>query len=372
MPDGSPSMAREDLWSGDLADDPLAAGLIFDAPEEQGTEEAPATEVEPALDQIVETPTEEPSEEAPVEQTATAETETPTEQYTFGGRTFATQEAAEESYRQAQRELVERGTRANQAEARIAALQAEIAQQRADIQRVLPLIQQAQQPTQSPRLDPSLLERAGLDPELAPVLQQFVDGQVASRLGPVEQELQRERERVASEAQQAAQASEAEALRSAQTTFRAAHPDYTEHEQAMISVMADLELVQVDAQGRPVPLRGSSGQIALSDPTWYEIAYEAARRPALGRVLRANPALSETDDGMAIARLNAAQLEAQEARAAQPQTQAPATSPAAGVHVLTGPTNTPSATAQATKDAIDEIVELDRSERRRPWTGAGF
>lgn len=393
MPDGSPSMAREDTWSGDPADDPLFSDLI-DAPEEQSTTAAPdpsaepepvgAEETEPALDQTAE-PVDDPAtqqteEQAPVEQTATAETEgteAPAEQYSFGGRTFASQEAAEESYRQAQAKMVADATRANRAEAALAQREADLAQMRADVQRLLPLIQQAPpQGATRPAIDPSLLERAGIDPEAAPILERLVKDQVAQRLSPLEQQLQAERERAATEAQRVAANSEAEALRQAQTTFQLAHPDYEQHEQAMLDVMADLELVAMDpATGKPVPLRTTSGQLALSDPSWYEVAYEVARDPELRKVIRANPHLSETDEGMELARDEAARRHAKAARAAQatqPQAAAPAPNPAAGVHVLTGPANTPAATTQAERDAIDEILDLDRSARHSPWTGGGL
>lgn len=352
MPEGRPSLLGDDQWPGDPAEDPLNVGLE-EAPEDQtGEPEAP----EPQAPEAATAPTEQPAEgdePATEGEPAPAVTEP-----LLAGR-FKTVEDLEAGWRESDAFARRAAGRANQAETASRQAAAELAAMREQIKVLQPLIDAQQRP----QIDPAMLEQAGIDPSQLGLVQQLIDHQVESRLGPVQQQI--EAEATARTAEQADRA-RLEAI----SAFRAAHPDSDQHETPMVDLLDDLGVLEQPRQ-RP---DGTWYHPGPKDAGWYEVAFEAVQRPALARVLRGNPTLSETDDGMEVARAQAAQLEALAARTAQPQGAPAPTAPAppGSAAVLTGPANTPAGAEQRAKDPIDEIVEEDRNLARSPFVGGSF
>lgn len=350
MPEGRPSVTFgnvEDYYPGTDAEDPLVDAGPEAPPVTQNAAppepQAPVTEQgaprAPAEAAVAGWPEGQPPEGSPAAPEAPAPEQPP---QLYGGR-FATVEALEQGWRDSDAFARRSASRANQAEATAQQVQAELADLKEELRQVAPLIQQGLRPA----IDPAALERAGIDPESAGVLGQIIDAEVARRVAPVTQQIETDRSARAAE-------EEDRSRRDAITSFRERHPERTEeHEMAMVDLFGELGF---DA----------------ADPSWYDIAYEATQRPALARVLRAHPDWAETDEGLEDARLLAAQHEGHAALAAQAATgstpAAPTPAPGQGVHVLTGPSNAPPQGPGA-RDAIDEIVELDRRDRRSPFTG---
>lgn len=202
------------------------------------------------------------------------------------------------------------------------------------------------------------------DPELAEQLK------AAEALRPIiEEELKPLREQMVAQQSQA----EVESIISA---FRSRHPDVppgTKEDFEVAQLMTELELNVMNADS-------------------LEIAYEAWRWPGLGQVLKANPSLIETDDGIAYARLQAQQFygpapgggQPPAGGAPQPNTPAGATTPAPAApspaaptarpsaFVETGGTGAPAQAAPGTrprKDEFDEAYDAWASERKSPLFG---
>lgn len=128
------------------------------------------------------------------------------------------------------------------------------------------------------------------NPELAEQLEfaQRVQPMIDERLAPLQQEAE------TAQAQQ-------EFLRTV-TDFRARHPDVPPNSEAdhmLAQVVQELDLIK-------------------EDPEALEVAYEASRDPALRFVLNASPHLADTDNGMAMARVQASQVAAQQSAQAPP------------------------------------------------------
>lgn len=137
--------------------------------------------------------------------------------------------------------------------------------------------------------------------------------------------------------------------------FRAKHPDVapgTQEDQALASTASELKL-------------------RVQNPDSLEIAYEAWKNPALKYVLKANPVLIDTDEGIAYARLQAQQLVGSPAQGTPNQpTQHPAS---ARAFVETQP-GTPARAAPGTAahDEFDEAFDSWAKERQSPLMGTLF
>lgn len=128
----------------------------------------------------------------------------------------------------------------------------------------------------------------GIPPEqLAP----FVDRLVAQRLGQVDQRLR---------AQQSANQAQQQAASAMQGFFQN-HPE-VEPESDLDSDITNTIHVLNDA------MEADGYGLDLTSPDVYEIAYEATKNPALRTVLAKNPSLIDDDEGMELARSQAAQL----------------------------------------------------------------
>lgn len=308
----------------------------WDAPgaeEQQPAEALPVpTDIQTPAPAAAETPSPEASQPAPAQEGAPdgaqpAAPETPAAETTdtpqvYAGR-FSSVEELEKGYSNVWNMHL-RTAEQNRS------LQAERDQMEAALAQVVPLIQRLQQSGQ-------LAEALGMDED---TLRQMQSQQATEA-------------RLAAMQQQVVAAQESSAAQAAITAFRTRHPEVVPGpiEQAMLEVFAEHDLEP-------------------TDPAVYEIALEAAKDPQLRKVLRANPALIDTDEGMEIARQLAAMptlAQAQSVGAQQASQQARAQQQEARArqaHVETGPAGGPPMDAQTPpRDPFDQVMDLAKRSR---------
>lgn len=219
------------------------------------------------------------------------------------------------------------------------------AQMEGYLRQVAPLLQQfraQQQGTPAAGGAP----QTDLDPEIVQVVEPLVQRRVAEQMATVNQQL-------------AAQHAEAEQTRAAQSAnaeigaFFVAHPEIERNSPADEAVGAVVE---------------EFGMELTSE--WFEIAHEVATDPELYRVVRANPAYLDTDEGLDLARRLAAVPRitqgAQGAAASAQATQDAARRQAAikGAHVETGGSGAPAAPASRPRDEVDEVLALAKNDSK--------
>lgn len=219
-----------------------------------------------------------------------------------------TERYGEEAYKKLQGAY----TRDHQA---LLAQQAELASQKQILESMAPYMQRmlAEQ-------DPAFAEQLQMQQNIQPFVDQAVQ--------PIQAQLEAQNQQM-----------EAERIVS---SFRAAHPDVaagSEADREMAQTMSELGL-------------------RVQNPDSLEIGYEATRNPALRYMLKANPALIDTDEGMAYARFQA-QTAAQQngspmATPTPQQQQAPAQQKA---FVETGGSGAPVRAAPGARGAHDEFDE---------------
>jgi len=308
---------------------------LFDRPEgeqpqpEQPAPEAPQPEAEAPPEQA------QPEGEA---QPEGQEAETPPEaEQKFAGR-FATPEDLERGYLDV-RALHERTAQERNRERQRAEQAVQVARQvYAEYQRLA----QGQRPGQPGQPTP-LPE--GLDEETAKVIQPLIDQRVQQGVQALAQQLQ-ERQTQAQTAAEAA--AERDAAEQAISSFRQANPNLDES--VVSTAFQELDYASQNFDGTPL----------VVDDGNLEAALEASRDPNLMRVLRLNPRLLESDEGMDHAR-HLATLPTIATPGARPQSQAAGADRQAQeqartrAHVETGGPGAPPAPSKP-KDEIDEML----------------
>lgn len=325
QPTGAAFGFPEDTPAEDLAD-PLE-GLETEIPE--APDEAPQEEPgEPAPEPSQEQPAEEgePSEEAP-------EAEGQEPERLWAGR-YRSPEELEEGYRHSQRQYSRVTQRAQDAADRAAQLEE-------GLRRAIALNEQMAQQLQARQLQQAEYgyeEQAPPGPVGAPGQP---DAEVRQQIEEFRAEVQRER-----------------AIRDAEQAvadFRKAHPEVAlngPEDTAMAELIEDLSL-----------------DVGSSDV--LETTLEAARDPNLARVIRAQPDLLESPEGIEHARLLAGFATAKGANPQRTTAQRKAASQAEAAerqraHVETGGPGVPPQSPDARpKDAIDEMLEIAKKEGRR-------
>lgn len=306
-------MAQETPGSafGMPAEDHQSSGLF-----DEVNPEAPPTEpAAPAPEKGTTERPYAPPEEPPAEET------TPEEKLYAG--VFKDADALEKGYEEVRRAFTERSMEMSE-------LRAKQQEQEQILTLVAPLIQE--------RL-------VAENPELAEQLEfaQRVQPMIDERLAPLQQEAE------TAQAQQ-------EFLRTV-TDFRARHPDVPPNSEAdhmLAQVVQELDLIK-------------------EDPEALEVAYEASQDPALRFVLNASPHLADTDNGMAMARVQATQLAAQQQPAQAPPGGTTQGEPAriapripfverggSGAPTQGAPGNTPDS-------PLKEAIAMYRAERESPF-----
>jgi hypothetical protein len=188
--------------------------------------------------------------------------------------------------------------------------------------------------------DPEAAERMALLQELQPLIQQQVE--------PMRQQLAAEQAKVQAERIVA--------------EFRQKHPDVP------AGGREDFEVAQVVQELN----------LVHSDPEALDIAYEAWKDPSLRTVLRANPALIDTDEGMTYARAQARALFGSSGGGAATSSQATPgmtpSQPARQAFVETGGTGTPASAAPGKRsgDEFDEAFDAWAAEKKSPLFGGLF
>jgi hypothetical protein len=334
QPTGEAFGFPEDTPAEDLAD-PLE-GLETEEPE--APEPASEEPGEPAPEPPGPEPAEEgePSQEAPQEEP----------EQLFAGR-YKSVEDLEDGYRRSQREVtralsqrqdaLDRSEQLEEAVRRAMALNEQMAQQ-LQAQQVW---QQQWAQQQGQDYDYGQPAAPPLQPPVAPGVPQ-VQPDVQRQIEDFRAEMARER-----------------AVRDAEQTvadFRRNHPEVTYNgpeDMAMSSLIEDLRL-------------------DVGSPEVLELTLEAARDPALERVIRAQPDLMGSSDGIEHAKLLADVAKGranpqQQRTPAQRQaaTQAEAAERARATVLTGGPGTPPQAPESRPKDAIDEVVELYKKQHKR-------
>lgn len=269
---------------------------FLDEPEEElGTPEEtpeppPEPVEEPSLDEVAseeEAPEEPSPEEEPTEPLAVAE-ETPVEpevspeepvEPLLLGR-YKTPEDLANAYQEL-RGLQERVSQESHAKDE-------------QIEEMKALLSQAAEALQGPKTpqapDPQLIawaEQNGIDPQSLPVLQQMADQAAQQRLAPMQEQLEAQKAEAERQAEYQQQVSSVQA-------FRTKHPEITPNSDE------DNRHAEIFAALREDP------QIKLQwNEETLEIAYEAAQDPDFYSIIRANPALIDTDEGLDYARWQA-------------------------------------------------------------------
>jgi hypothetical protein len=327
-------------------------------PPAEGEEDEFAFLRDPAPDKPAETAEDAPAPEAPAEEPAPAapaaapeepvapETETPEqEQVRLYAKRYDTVEKLEDGYQEL-RELHRRtAERAKAYEDQLKTVTDHAQQLEQIVQRAIPYVQEQARQQQQQQTQPQYDEYGNLLPQtqMAPTpeqLQQFVDQQVQYRMGQAQSEWQ----------QQAAADAEAEAARNAVMGFFEKHPDVE-----MNGPIDDQIALTIHALNDAWTNYNSS--VDITDPDSLEVAYEAAKRPALRHVLEKNPALFDDEQGMQLARFQASILEG------QPITQSAQTVPASSAQIVGSPRPPTLERAATTSNSPDDrpLDEVDQA-----------
>lgn len=238
----------------------------------------------------------------------------------YAGR-YGTTEALEKGYSELQAEY----TRDHQARL---ALEQRQQQVEAILQGLVPMLEQ-----QLAQQDPEALEQYRAQQAIAEQARIVAEQQVA----PIREEMEFQR-----------QQSQVEQLVS---QFRARHPDAgpgTQMDRAVVGATQELGLNAANLDS-------------------LEVAYEAVKDPWFKQVVKANPVLVESNEGIAYARIQARLLEGLAGTGQPaPQRQASQGQPA---YVETGEGGAPAKAASTQYDEFDEALDAYNKERRSPLFG---
>lgn len=185
------------------------------------------------------------------------------------------------------------------------------------LQQALPLMQRAVQPRV---VTPPPQPRAEEPPPLGWEQPQPQQPPRPVFVGPTPAEVQQYAEAMAQQriaAQQAAAAQDADRMIFAQEAQEAIMKFYEDHPD--VRGEADAEMARTILELNAA-WEDQDWVLDISDPEALEIAYEASQWPALREVLKLNPSLVDTDEGMELAR---AQAEALDARLGTQQKETP-------------------------------------------------
>ncbi len=256
-------------------------------PDEETPETPPEPEVEPALDEVPEE--EVPEEEEPEEATAeiaveeAVEPEEPSPEEPGEPLLLGRYKTPEELVKAHQelKSLQERVSQESNAKDK-------------QIEEMQALLKQAAEALQGPKQpeapDPALIrwaEENGLDPSILPVLQQMADQSAQQRIAPMQEQIETQKAEAERQAEYNAQIA-------AVQEFRTKHPEVEPNSDE------DNRHAEVFSAMREDP------SIMLQwSPETLEIAYEAAKDPDFYSIIRANPALIDTDEGLEYARWQA-------------------------------------------------------------------
>lgn len=321
-PDGS-AFGFSDITLDEPENDPLSDEYVepsaeVEAPPEPQEPEEPEPEQE-TEEEAEEAPEPEPEAPAP-EQDALAAAEEAARLY--AGR-YHTVEQLEKGYG----ELSAEYTRARQQAVEMEQRQQQLEQV---MQQLVPVLE-----AQLAQQDPEAAERYRQQMELQQQAQAIAEAQVA----PLREQMELQ-----------AQQSKVESL---VNEFRARHPDVapgTELDRAVVQTASDLQLNAANLES-------------------LEIAYEAAKDPYLRQVLKANPPLIESDEGIAYARIQARLLQGLSGQGQPAPQQQPR--PAGEAYVETGEGGAPARNAASTPyDEFDEAMDTWAKERRGPLFGS--
>jgi len=230
--------------------------------------------------------------------------------------------------------------------------------------------QQQSQPAQTSPTPPSpelarLADEMGVDVGQLEQLRRVMASETDERVRTATEQMQQQMlaREIASQQSQASVYAGA-AVDAAMATFRSAHPDVTPDQGAqMLGFLQEMGVV--DERNNPYEPEYTAEHL--------EIALEAVKNPGLARELIANPVLYETDDGIAIARLQASlHGTLQQGSQASP---APVTTPEqvdaalAAAHTEPGSSGAPPSASQGpSRDAFDEVLAFDKAEKRSVFT----
>jgi hypothetical protein len=210
---------------------------------------------------------------------------------------------------------------------------------------------QAQQGPQQP--DPQLVqwaENQGIDPASLPVLMQLADQAAAAKVAPMQQQLE------AAKAEQEAQAAYNAQVGAIQQ-FRQKHPEVAPNSDEDNRHAEVFKQMQDDPQI----------QMQWNEDT-LEIALEASRDPDLYAIIRANPALIDTDEGLEYARWQATLkkgTQTAQTQALKKQTKAERTAAARKAHVETG--SVAPGSSPEPEDAVDIAFALPKNDKTILW-----
>ncbi len=319
---------------------------LMDEPDEDIPEQTPEPEPEPALD---ETPTPEPEpeeeeaepepepiaveEEAPEE--APEETEEAPQELILGR--YKTTDELVNAYQEI------RGLQQNTAEA--------MREREAEIEEMKALLRQAAEAlqTQQPQApDPALVqwaEQNGLDPQSLPVLQALADQAAQVRLAPMQEQMEKAQAEAAQQAEYQAQVGAVQSFRSAHPDIEPGSPEDERHAEVFKALREDPQiLLQFNADT-------------------LEIALEASQDPAFYSIIRANPGLIDTDEGLEYARWQATLkkgTQTAQTQALKKQSKAQRTAAARKAHVETG--GAPPAQSPDEEDVVDIAFNLPKRD----------
>ncbi len=220
--------------------------------------------------------------------------------------------------------------------------------------------QRAQTMLQLPQTEEFMRRAAeqGFEPEQVRLMQALASEIADQRVAAVQQEMQ-----TSAQQQQAARALDTN--RRALDAFRAAHTELTpELGDEMVEVLR--EVGAIDERGAPLEdIREDILQIAL----------EAATDQNLRFVLRANPMLYETDEGITMARILASLYGTSRAPATT-QPSAPSAAPSTeqvdaalrAAHTEPGSSGAPSPAGGPPRDEFDDVLEYAKTAKRSAFT----
>lgn len=278
----------DEIFDNPLADDNLP-GFVQESPEEASEEpKSEETSTQPILDSQ---PQAEPVEaqQAAEEQQAKA----------WAGK-YRSPEELEKGYREMrdlQRRTAERAKAYEQANLEV---QARASQMEEALRRAIPIVQQAMAQNRAQQeADPYGEPKDAPPPTYTPEqIQQQVDYRMAQQVRQMQQQQQRAW----------AQQQEYNVAAQAMQSFFADHPEVEQGgttDEDIASTIVALNEAWDDSE------------VDLASRDALEIAYEASQRPALRQVLEMNPRFFDSDEGLALARQQAAQLESSPVEATQ-------------------------------------------------------
>ena len=169
----------------------------------------------------------------------------------------------------------------------------------AALEQALPMLQQMAQAKREPT--PEQLEKAGIDPDLYKQIAPVIEARVSEREQAIRSEMAQTQARDAAISERAAQQSTIASFMQAKGIEKESDLDYKvgTFVERFASRMVDAGLV--DQEGVV--------DLDMADPSFYEIAFEAAQSPAFARELLANPHFIHDDEYVALAREHAALLQ---------------------------------------------------------------